>query len=119
MHASHEVCDERVLNAGAELVLGGIRSGEAKGRMLDVRALVDVSEQARGNRQEIHRFSGVLIGGEERSWLTSQWRHQRMTPWNAIAQGPTVGTAQAMPRGCGADDAIAGTLTAGCDWVES
>ena len=108
-----------MLNEGAELVIGGTRSGKAKGRVLDVRALVNVSEQDCDYCHEMHRFSGVFLGGEKRSWLTSHWRHLRMTPWNAIAQGPTVGTAQAMPRGCGADDAIAGTLTASCDWVES
>ena len=42
-----------------------------------------------------------------------------MTPCNAIAQKLTVRTARAMPRGCGAGDAIAGALTAGCDWVKS
>ena len=71
MHAVHEVCDERALNAGAGLVLGGIKIGEAEGRMRAVRALEDMSEQARGNRHEIHRFPGVLIGGEGRglgSW---------------------------------------------------
>ena len=42
-----------------------------------------------------------------------------MTPCNAIAQKLTVRTARAMPRGCGAGDAIAGALTAGCNWVKS
>ena len=46
-------------------MIGGARSGKAKGRVLDVRSLGNVSEQDCGYCHEIHRFSGVLLGGEK------------------------------------------------------
>ena len=48
------------------VALDGMNLGEAEGRKRAVSALEDMSEQARGNRQETHRFPGVLIGGKER-----------------------------------------------------
>ena len=60
MHASHEVSDER---KALQLVIGGAKSGKAKGRVLDIRALVNVLEQDCDYCHEIHRFSGVLLGG--------------------------------------------------------
>ena len=77
------------------------------------RALRDVLGQACGDSREVHRFPGVLIGGEDSVLVDSQWRHQEMTPWKAIAQRPTDGAEQTKPQSRGADDAIAGALTDG------